>query len=156
MIDSYLDNTLPAVERVEITWYVVFFLHFWHQWLLLNPRYSLSNNFITTNAYTCVELNAHSLITFLITVREFFPPNSQCFLPWTLGSQSCEKMFRTCCSMSSAFSTVINFGMLCLFRRLHRVYIQYCLEFKSETTQITYPRLEAHKKRTVKSTKGTN
>ena len=136
MIDSFLDKTLNVFSRIEKAWYAVFFLRYWHQWLLLNPNYTLGNNFITLNAYICVELNAHALITYLMTVRDSLPPNSRSFVPWMLGSQSCEKMFRTARSMSSTFSTVINSGMLGLLRRLHRMHIQACQEAKSEETGI--------------------
>lgn len=47
--------------------------------------------------------------------------------------------------MSSSFSTVINFGMLSLLRRLHRLHIQFCLEAESEQTRIKYTRVEGHK-----------
>ena len=145
VIDSYLDKRIDAASRVEKAWYAVFFMRYWRQWLLLNPHYTLGNNFITPNAYMCIELNAHSLITFLMTVRDSLPPESLSFLPWMLGSQSCERIFRAARSMSSTFSTVINFGMLGLLRRLHRMHIQLCLEAESEETGIKYPRIEAHK-----------
>ena len=61
------------------------------------------------------------------------------------NSQSCEKIFRAARSMSSTFSTCINFGMLGLMRRLHRLHIQLCLEAESENTGIHYPRVERHK-----------
>ena len=35
---------------------------------MLNSKYTLKENFITSNAYVCIELNAHALLTFLITV----------------------------------------------------------------------------------------
>ena len=75
----------------------------------------------------CIELNAHALITFLITLRDT-PSADKCFMPWFLGSQSCEKIFRAARSMSSTFSTMINFGMLGFLRRLHRMQIQIGLE----------------------------
>ena len=91
VIDSFLDKKLDALSRVKSAWYAVFFVQYWRQWVLLSPHYTLGNNFITLNAYMCIELNAHSLITFLMTVRDSLPPDSKCFLLWMLGSQSCEK-----------------------------------------------------------------
>ena len=144
MVDSYLDKKLDALSRLEKAWYAVFFMRYWRQWLLLKPEYTLNNNLITTNAYMCIELNAHALVTFLMTVRD--SPSENTFVPWLLGSQSCERMFRTARSLSSTFSTIINFGMLGLLRRLNRIHIQSCLEGELCTSDITYPRLEKHKK----------
>ena len=140
VIDSYLDKKLQPALRVEKAWYS---LRYWREWILLKPEYTLIDNFITTNAYVCTELNAHALISFLLTARDTLPPGT--FMPWLLGSQSCEKIFRTARSLSSTFSTVINFGMLGLSRRLNRIHIQLCLE--AESSMITYPRNDPHKKK---------
>ena len=144
-VDSYLDKSLDSTTRLEKIWFAVFFVRYWRGWLLNNPNYTLGNNFITTNAYVCLELNAHSLITFLITLRDSPNCTEEQFLPWMLGSQSCEKIFRAARSMTSFFSTMINFNMLGLLRRLHRLHIQVCLESESAKTGIKYPTVEAHK-----------
>ena len=78
---------------------------------------------ITVNAYMCIELNAHAMTIFLLTLRIFFPESG--LLSWLLGSQTCEKAFRAARSLSSVFSTIINFGMLGLLRRLHRMQVQF-------------------------------
>ncbi len=59
--------------------------------------------------------------------------------------QSCEKAFTAARSMTSIFSTVINFSMLGLLRRLHRMHVQFYLESESHETGIRYPKVEAHK-----------
>ena len=76
----------------------------------------------------CVELNAHALITFVMTIRDCLHGDHTSFLPWMLGSQTCERIFRAARSMSSTFSAIINFGILGLLRRLHRVQIQFTLQ----------------------------
>ena len=53
----------------------------------------------------CIELNAHAIITLVIILRDFY-------LTWLLGSQTCERVFRSARSMTSTFSTIINFSML--------------------------------------------
>ena len=116
----------------------------WRKWLTLHPDFTLANNFITRNAYMCIELNVHALITFLITLCDT-PSADKCFMPWFLGSQSCEKIFRAARSMSSTFSTMINFGMLGFLRRLHCMQIQLSLEAESDTTGIKYLHSEPHK-----------
>ena len=116
IVDSYLDESITPLSRIYKAWYGVFFLRFWRQWLLQNKNFTIENNFISLNSYYCTELNAHSLISLLRISRD----NGYQFLPWLHGSQSCEQLFRTMRSMSSTFSTVINFGLLGLLRRLHR------------------------------------
>ena len=145
VMDSYLDKSLDITTRIYKAWYAVFFVRYWRQWLLLNKEYSLSANFITSNAYKCIELNAHSIVTVAMTIRDHLSANNQCFIPWLLGSQSCEKIFRAARSMTPTFSTMLNFGMLSLLQRLHRIHVQYCLENDSETSEIKYPRKEIHK-----------
>ena len=106
------------------------------------PQYTLKNNFVTNNGYMCIELNAHALISFVMTIRDNF--NDDNFLPWWLGSQSCEKAFQAARSMTITFSTVINFGMLGLLRRLHRLQIQANLQAESIETGIVFPRARRH------------
>ena len=143
VMDSFLDKGLDPLSRIEKIWYAVFFVRYWRWWLTHHPNYTLGSNFITQNAYVCIELNAHALIVFLMKLRDSNCDESFC--PWMLGSQSCERIFRTARSMSSTFSTIINFGMLGLLRRLHRLHTQICLEAESERTGIKYPSVEAHK-----------
>jgi len=85
-----------------------------------NKSYTLGHNFITSNAYNCVELNAHAMVNYIIAIRDHIK-EAKYFLLWLLGSQCCETAFRTARSMSSVYSTAINFGMLGLLRRLHRL-----------------------------------
>jgi len=89
VIDSYLDKSLKPLERVKKAWFSVFFMRYWRQWIMLSPSYSLGDNFITLNAYMCIELNAHSIVIFLLTLRKLLI--NAAFLPWLLGSQSCER-----------------------------------------------------------------
>ena len=69
VIDSYFDRTLDCLMIIEKAWFAVFFMTYWRQWLLLGD-YTLGNNFVNFNAYMCIELNAHALITFLLTVHD--------------------------------------------------------------------------------------
>ena len=119
VLDSYLNKELSPLDRISNVWYAVFFFRYWRQWLLSVPSYSLGNNFITRNSYLCIELNAHTLIIFMRTLRDHYSDGAALFSPWKLGSQSCEKTFRAVRSMTTTFSTVINVGMLGLLRRLH-------------------------------------
>ena len=79
---------------------------------------------LSQNAYVRIELNAYVLLTYLLTIRDQLKEQeAYFFLPWLLGSQSCEKTFQSATSMT-IFST-INFGVL---RCLHRLQIQATLQ----------------------------
>lgn len=64
-----------------------------------------------------------------------------------LGSQACEQTFRAARSMTSTFSTQINFSIYGLLQRLHRLQIQSQLESEMEETGICYPRVLTHIKK---------
>jgi len=144
LIDSYLDRKLDVATRIKKAWYGTYFLRYWREWILLNPEYILGDNFITPNAYKCIELNAHSLIANLMALCDCVSRDQQYFSPWLLGSQSCEKAFRTTRSLTPMFSTILNFGVLGFLQRLHRIHIQNCWESQSQQTGINHPHKEVH------------
>ena len=80
-MDSYLDKSLDATTRIHKAWYAVFFMRYWRQWLLLNKQYGLCANFVTSNAYKCIELNVHSIINIAMTLRDHHSSVNQCFIP---------------------------------------------------------------------------
>ena len=92
----------------------------------------------------CIELNAHALITILMVIRNQVSSDSTTFLPWLLGSQVDGRTFRTARSMSSTFSTVLNFSILGLLCHLHRLQIQSVLQAQSEESKIKFPRIDRH------------
>ena len=85
---------------------------------------------MTQNAYTCIELNAHALVLLLVTLRDNVENSQYCVCPWLLGPQTCEQAFRAARSMSSTFTSIINFGVLGLLHHLHRLQIQAELQRK--------------------------
>ena len=118
-VDGFLDRQINVNTRLHKVWYTVFFLRYWWLWIKLNKAFNTKNNFITANAMSCIELNAHSLIIFIRTLRDHIPNGSDYFLPWLLGSQPCESTFRAARSMTGTFSTVVNFSLLGFLQRLH-------------------------------------
>ena len=128
---------MAPLQRIEEAWLALFFFRYWRRWILSQKEYNIEKNFISNNSYICIELNAHALVI----LRDYLPEySSTCYAPWLLSSQPCEQTFRAARSMSNVFSTVINFGVLGLLRRLHRLQIQLNLESKSNATKIIYPR----------------
>ncbi|XP_044747029.1 uncharacterized protein LOC123308446 [Coccinella septempunctata] len=120
VIDSFLDPKIDVTHRIYSMWYCVFFLRIWRQWLTIN-KYKIGEHFISSNCYTCIELNAHSLINIVVNIRENPSLSSDMFLPVLFGSQKCEQTFRTMRSMTSTYSTVINFNVKDILRRLERI-----------------------------------
>ena len=144
VVDSYLSKKSTPLQCIRHAWYAVYFCRYWRYWLLHNPNYTLKNNFITSNAYSCIELNAHALIIFLMTHRDSDIKCDNNFFQCLLGSQPCEKAFRAMRSMSGMFSTIINFSMLGFLRKLHRMHIQLKLEGEMKQNGIIFPRSNKH------------
>ena len=107
--DSFLNKSLKPSERLVRIWRVVFFFRLWRRWLKDNGR-SEADHFITTNAYVCVEINAHLLLQIISgVIRGILPKDA--LRVWLTGSQACESIFRLARSMTSTFSTIVNFTM---------------------------------------------
>ncbi|KAF5294572.1 hypothetical protein FQA39_LY13331 [Lamprigera yunnana] len=60
-------------------------------WILESDKYTLKENCITYNCYTCLELNGHALIVILERLREIC--KEELFLPWLFSSQVCKSVF---------------------------------------------------------------
>lgn len=56
----------PPKKRLQEIRYATFFLRYWRQWILQQRSLTVKENFITSNCYTCIELNAHSLLAYII------------------------------------------------------------------------------------------
>jgi len=122
ILSSFLDKSLTVEDRIYRIWRSVYFLRIWRYSILKNKEYSLKDNFITTNAYSCIELNALSLILLVKKFRDStFCLRPYMFIPWHFSSQACEELFRTTRSMTSTFSTVVNFTMKDILQRLTRI-----------------------------------
>lgn len=121
ILHSFAEADLTPSKRIYLIWYAVFFLRVWKTWLLHDARY-LAENFITSNAYTCVELNAHALVNAVVKCRNSQRPEDFCV--WQYSSQPCESFFRKARSQSSTYCTVVNFSMLDFLHRAKRIQAQ--------------------------------
>lgn len=109
-IDSYQNKNITPNERIYKISYSVFFFRILKAWIQNHSELKLSDNFISSNAYVCIELNFHSLIYGFWRYQK--DPESNPFLPWLWSSQPCEKFFRSARSMTSTFQTKINFDTM--------------------------------------------
>ena len=135
--DAHFEKGISPLQRVSLLWEVVFFVRIWRCWL--NERdYSEKDHFITTNAYTCIELNAHLLLNMVYNVVVGIYP-TDVLRVWFTGSQSCEQLFRLLRSMTPVFSTIINFTMKGMMERIHR--LNYVSSIES-TDNIIFPRVK--------------
>ena len=117
---SYTKPDLEPLERINMIWKWIFFLRMWRSSIEESGGdYTVSNNFISSNSYACIEINAHCLIQVIILLRDREEHSS--FLPWKLSSQDCEKIYRILRSALAAHCGVTAFSILDLenhFRRL--------------------------------------
>ncbi|KAL0100589.1 hypothetical protein PUN28_019732 [Cardiocondyla obscurior] len=112
IILSFLDESTP----------LLFFLRIWRAWIKRNKQYTLKNNFLTNNCYLCIELNAHNLIKLITKFKDSEQSlTPEMFRPVIFSRQMCEKLFRTVRSMTSTYSTVINFSIKDLINRIDKI-----------------------------------
>ncbi|KAK3909723.1 Aspartic protease SNP2 [Frankliniella fusca] len=116
---AYLDPKMSPLKRIETVWKWVFFLRIWRHWIQNEDDYNLSNNFITSNTYSCLELNAHSLIQTIQVLRDSEEPEQ--FLPWLFTSQPCEEIFRKLRSISTFSSSITTFSLLDVQHKVRRL-----------------------------------
>lgn len=89
--EAFTRPDLTPLQRVKMVWKWVFFSRWWRSWIEEHDGYNLKNNFITSNAYACIELNAHALIQLIIYFRD--KEEHHLFLIFLLSSQPCESIF---------------------------------------------------------------
>lgn len=145
LISAFLDQSIVPTHRVHLIWKCVLFLRVWRDWLVTN-KYKLGSQFVTSNCYTCIELNAHAIVAAIIYCRE--NDCADLFIPWLFSSQSCEKFFRTSRSMTSTLSTVVNFSILEFSHRINRIFFQSEIEQELHEKYI-FPRFEERMKNGV-------
>lgn len=136
---SYMQYDLMPLERVYRIFNAVFFLRIWSSWIKSSCAYKVNENFITSNCYKSIEINAMNLVSL---IKQFRNENShERFLPTLFDSQSCEKIFRHFRSMGTANYTKINFTMFELLNMVRRAEIRNEIDqYKLSDVDIVFPR----------------
>lgn len=140
---------LSPTERIYKIWHATFFFRIWKKWLKSfncekkgakkTKTYKLSENFITSNTYSCIEINAHNLISSIKMFRD--NGLDAYFLPVLFNSQPNEELFRQLRSMGTINFTKINFTMLELLHMVSRVELQNEIIYKKLlTANVIFPR----------------
>lgn len=136
---SFLDRELKAIERIYRIWNAVYFLRIWRKWME-STNYKTDDHFITANAFQCIEINAHALISGIQTLREKKCP--ELFLPELYASQPCEFVFRQMRSMGSVNYTKINFTLHELIHLIRRVELTSEIALlRLEKEKVVFPRI---------------
>lgn len=85
VVQAYNSVDLSPLERIYSIFHALYFFRAWKKWMKAQmdedgcPLYNVEDNFITSNAFDCLELNAYSMLN-LIT--KFWNANEpQLFLP---------------------------------------------------------------------------
>lgn len=131
IIDSYMDPMLLPLERVQKIWYAIFVFRIWREFISKNKKYTLQENCLTTNCYSCIELNGRSLVQIMLYLKE--NAMEELFVPSLFSSQQCESTFRQLRSLTSAYSTVTNCTVKEALSRINKI------QFQNEIIHLTSP-----------------
>lgn len=135
---AYISDKLMPIDGIYKIWLAVYFLRCWRKFIHTSSTCNLSENFISKNAYTCIEINAQALVALTILLRS----RESMFLPSLFASQPCEYIFRQMRSLGTTNFTKINFSMYELLHMIARVELTNKIAY-SEEKQIHVPRIQA-------------
>lgn len=142
-----LDADMLPIKRIHSIWEALFFLRIWRYWLQSKRNeddqltYNLKDNFISSNAFSCIEVNAYSLLHLILKLRKIGKPEQ--FRPTLFDSQPCERTFRQLRSMGTINWTRINFTLQDLLYLIARVELQNTIVIdKLAGTNIEIPQFQ--------------
>lgn len=90
---AFVRKNTTVRDRIYCMWFCIFFLRIWRYWIFKHNTLKLSNNFISLNAYLCIELNGHAIIQLNRYFRDNPEIPNNMFCPWLFSSQPCEQLF---------------------------------------------------------------
>lgn len=134
-----MDQKLQPLERIFYIWRTVFVLRIWADYLEQSGSYSVDKNFISQNAYDCIEVNAICLTRLVINLRNH--DKSDMFMPHLYDSQPCERTFRQLRSMGTINWTKINFSLLELIHLIERIELQNDIVYEKLANVVRFPRV---------------
>lgn len=137
--DCFTDVNLTPLQRVRKIWYSLFLIRIWRESILSSKTYRLKDNFLSSNCYSCLELNAHELINCLLYLKKVNKP--EWFKPYLFSSQPCENIFRQLRSLSTDYSTVTNCTVKEATSRVANIQFQNQI-MHTTSNQFVYPRMK--------------
>lgn len=137
---SLYEVNLPPSERIFRLWRSTFFLRACRLYIKKsNDGLKITDNFISSNAYECIELNSKNLIVLIRKLRD--EGLSEYFSPSIFNSQACEETFRKLRSLGTANYMKTNFTLLEIMHLIARVELMNdIVHFKLADFDICFPR----------------
>lgn len=132
VVRPFQDWSLTPTERLAKLWHANFTQRIWRNNVLKQTDQHMQINFITTFTYVCIEVNAHSLVSVMLKLKE--DKEEKFFLPHLFSSQACEAFFRKIRSLTVIGSSMPDMSMLDFINRCEKV----VLVDEIETTQKDY------------------
>lgn len=139
ILDSYMDVHLTPLARIKKIWTAVFILRIWRQHIKSQRKSILKDKFLTPNCYSCIEINAFSLVQCMLYLKNHNLPNL--FLPHLYSSQPCESTFRQLRSFTPSYSTVVNGSVKEILSRISKIQLQNKI-VHCNTTNFFYPKVK--------------
>lgn len=97
---SFCEIELTPLDRIHKMFHSAYLLRIWKKWLERSDgKFNVKDNFISDNAYKCVEMNAYNLVSLMKMFRD--KQLEELFIPKLMSSQPCEETFRTLRSMGT-------------------------------------------------------
>lgn len=138
---SFIQEDLEPLDRVYQIWSALYFLRGWRKWIQKSKN-KLTENFISMNAFSCIEINSHALFEAIVRLRSEEKHNM--FLTYMFASQPCESIFRQLRSMGTANFTKINFTLHELLHMIARVEMMNKIAYSCK--EIVSPRIQSTSK----------
>lgn len=109
------------------------------RYIVRTKGFTLKENFLSANCYTCIEINAHSLVLLVLNLHNSNEPDK--FMPYLIDSQPCESHFRQICSFSSTYSTVVVCSIKDMLCRISKIQLQNDI-MNQYSAEFTFPRFQ--------------
>ncbi|CAF3917309.1 unnamed protein product [Rotaria magnacalcarata] len=136
---AFISTETKYIDRIYYAWLNVFIVRFWYTWFtkttkneldsILNQRNYIKQNIRTSTkrqyfmahpALFSIEINSHTLVYIALLVIQCQLPE-ECLNVSLFNSQSCEREFRLCRSMSGPFSSIVNFTVEQFIQRVKKL-----------------------------------
>lgn len=117
--DSFSNQNISPLDRIYKIWHALFLVRIWRRFIISKKGLTLTNNFLSANCYSCIEMNAHNLVLIILYLKK--KNKSAFFLPFLFNSQPCEEFFRRIRSFTSTYSTKANCSVKEIIERIDKI-----------------------------------